>query len=119
MKKAIQHNGKLLKFKKDKIMRDYLTGADPNNVISINNEEDIIIIKSKIDNIMADGYHHYCGGTIDIKDNEKYKIILCNYCKLRIKFPSNINTTSELKEYFENKIKVEVKKYNKFENIDI
>ena len=85
-------------------MRDYLTNADPDKVISINNEEDIIIIKSKTDNIMGSGFHHCCGGVIDINNNGKYKVIICRVCLLRIKFPSNIETDSELKKYFEKKI---------------
>ena len=50
-------------------------------------------------------------------DVTKLKNKLCNKCKLRIKFPSYIDTTSKMKEHIENKSKEKPKKYNKFENI--
>ncbi len=44
--------------------------------------------------------HEWCGGTIEIQNVKKYKVIYCKHCKFRKTFPSYINTAAQLRKYF-------------------
>lgn len=48
------------------------------------------------------GEHMSCKGTLNIKHLDKYGVIHCHACGLRLKFPVDIKDGESMKKYFEN-----------------
>lgn len=82
--------------------------------IIIISSEDTILIRHQKNSLNEYQWisleHGWCGGTIEIQDVKKYKVLYCKHCGFRETFPLYINTEAQLKKYFykeneENKIK--------------
>ena len=63
--------------------------------------------------------HKYCGGDIIFKNIEKYNILYCNCCNLRVEIPQYIKTITELKKYFDKKNGNIIKKVTRAQLIDL
>ncbi len=64
-------------------------------------------------------FHKYCGGDISFRNIKKYNILYCDRCNLRVEIPQYIKTITELKKYFDKKNGNRIKKFTKFEIMDL
>ncbi len=82
-------------------------------------DKDTILFKWLADYPYTYQKHKYCGGDIVIKNMKNYNVLYCRKCNLRVEIPQHIKTITELKKYFDKKNRKTIKKYNKFEIMDI
>lgn len=81
--------------------RDYAKSALPENVVSINDGEDVLVFSKNRNGECSDATHSWCGGYFEFINIKNYNLIICTSCKLKIKYPKEIKTTQELKVFLE------------------
>ena len=108
-------NNKLL------IYKDNYTEKQRNEYFYINiSDKDIIMFRwLHKDELLNCQTHKWCGGNIVFKNLKKYNILFCRDCNLRVEIPQYIKTITELKEYFDKKNGNIIKKFSRFEIMDL
>ncbi len=87
--------------------------------IDVSNKDTIMFYVMDTYKIHTYQIHKYCGGNIEFRNIKKYNILHCSRCNLRVEIPQYIKTITELKEYFDKKNGNIIKKFTRFEIMEI